>query len=51
DLEDFVGFQACFTGDGGGPVDPGCECYDINGDNDVDLADHAEFYSALTGPQ
>lgn len=49
DLQDFLAFQACFTGPGG-PVDPGCECVDFDGDDDVDLLDFFAFQTAFTGP-
>ena len=44
DLADFAtGWEACFTGPGGGPYGPGCESFDFDHDNDVDLADFAGF--------
>ena len=49
DLQDFLAFQACFTGPGG-PVDPGCECVDFDADGDVDLLDFFAFQTAFTGP-
>jgi hypothetical protein len=51
DLVDFSGFQACFTGEEGGPVDPDCTCYDMERDDDVDLVDYDVMFDALTGPQ
>lgn len=42
DLDDYPGFEACFTG----PVDTygcGCSVADFNNDNHVDLYDYAEF--------
>lgn len=50
DLADFLIFQVCFTGPGGGPVDPGCEPGDLDGDDDIDLWDFVSFQGAFTGP-
>ena len=50
DLGDFLAFQSCYTGPGGGPVGPECECADFDLDTDVDLGDFLAFQSAYTGP-
>ena len=50
DLTDFLYFQTCFTGPGGGPVGEECECSDFNLDGDVDLLDFLAFQAAYTGP-
>ena len=50
DLADFLIFQTCYTGPGGGPVGPECEVMDDNGDGDVDLSDFLAFQTAFTGP-
>lgn len=50
DLVDFGSFQLCFTGPGGGPIAPGCECADSDSDDDVDLVDFGEFQLVFTGP-
>jgi hypothetical protein len=42
DRADHRNFFACMTGPGGG-IDRGCENFDVNGDNDVDLKDWAAF--------
>lgn len=38
DQNDLAMLQACFTGIGGG-VPAGCECFDMDGDNDIDQDD------------
>lgn len=50
DLEDFAGFQLCFTGEGQGPAATGCEMFYGDPDDDVDLDDYTAFASGLTGP-
>lgn len=50
DRFDFASFLDCFTGPGGGPIDPGCERADGDGDNDVDFADFATIQRNFTGP-
>ena len=50
DLQDFLSFQTCYTGPGGGPVAEGCQCVDFDGDDDVDLLDFLNFQTAYTGP-
>jgi hypothetical protein len=49
DLAHFAGFQNC-VGPGGGGVFPGCEVFNFDGDDDVDLADFGQFLGTLTGP-
>ena len=49
DLSDFAYFQACASGDGGG-VPFGCETFNLDGDDDVDLEDHSYFLRTFTGP-
>ncbi len=39
DLIDFSSFQICFTGEGNGPLDAGCDVFDLDGDGDVGLVD------------
>ena len=48
-LADFAAFQACFSGPGGN-VAPGCELFDYDSDNDIDLDDYATWFDTLTGP-
>ncbi len=50
DLADFATFQLCFTGEGGGPIEPECEPMDFDRDDDVDLNDLDDFIAAFTGP-
>ena len=50
DQDDFEAFDICFTGPGGGPVDPECEPGDGDRDGDVDCDDWAQFLLAWTGP-
>ena len=49
DLNDFFGFQVCFTGPGGEPPSE-CVCFDGDQDGDVDLGDFLVFQTAFTGP-
>ncbi|MBN1511047.1 MAG: hypothetical protein JXB13_03455 [Phycisphaerae bacterium] len=48
DEADYVGLSDCLLGPLGG-LGTGCECYDINADGHVDLADFAEFQAAYGG--
>ncbi len=48
-LENFADLQACFTDEGGGVL-TGCESYNFDGDNDVDLDDLRRLLLTLTGP-
>ncbi len=48
DLLDVAGLQGCHSGPGGG-VGPGCEPFDLDEDDDVDLADWDAMTLALTG--
>jgi hypothetical protein len=50
DLEDFADLQVCFTGDDPGLAD-GCERFDSDCDDDVDLVDLSALLSATTGPR
>jgi hypothetical protein len=49
DLHNFVEFQTCFLGPGGGLPEADCACFDFNADADVDLGDFAAFQRAFTG--
>jgi len=51
DLHDFADFQACFSGGEVMPAGVGCEVFDFDLDNHVDLADYEEFAGKLTGPE
>ena len=48
DLIDYDGFQLCFSGPEGG-LEPGCTCFDVDQDDDVDLLDVAALQHAFTG--
>ncbi len=39
----------CYTGPGGG-IAEGCSCADLDGDGDVDLADHSVLQRRLGQP-
>jgi hypothetical protein len=49
DLDDLMQLRACLAGPSA-PLTPGCECYDVDGNGFVDLADGADFQRAFTGP-
>ncbi len=49
DLLDFADFQVCLSGEGGGVL-PGCELFNSDGDDDVDVEDYGEFLRTFTGP-
>jgi hypothetical protein len=49
DLVDYGDLEACLTGPDGGLPAPECNCFDIDGDNDVDLSDAARFQQTFTG--
>ncbi len=50
DLLSYLALQRCFTADGGGPVGQGCDGFDSESDDDVDLTDYATFYPTGSGP-
>jgi parallel beta-helix repeat protein len=50
DLTDFGSWPACMTGPDGGPYPAGCEAFDFEYDDDVDLEDFALFSQQFTGP-
>ncbi len=47
-LLDYVELHACASGPDGG-VTPSCACFDHDDDQDVDLADVAEFQRTFSG--
>ncbi len=49
DLEDFVRFQACFSGPNNAAGSPGCGAADIDADADVDLEDFLRFTHCFNG--
>lgn len=50
DQTDFAFFQACFSGNA--PIgDPdSCRCFDVNGDQKIDVDDYEKFEACATGP-
>jgi len=48
DLYDYGDFEACLTGPDAG-VTEGCECFDVNRSNTVDLLDFAVAQTTFTG--
>ncbi|MFQ5592344.1 MAG: hypothetical protein ACE5HE_14375, partial [Phycisphaerae bacterium] len=51
-LFDFAEFQACMTGAleaAPGPLGAACAAFDCDGDDDIDLADHASFWAVFAG--
>lgn len=49
DLLDHGDFAACLSGPNGGIADSSCACFDLDGDNDVDLEDAGEFQRLFGG--
>lgn len=50
DLFDVAAFQNCFEGENATACNPGCDVFDIQQDNALDLADAALLLNTLTGP-
>jgi hypothetical protein len=50
DLLDHERFSLCATGPEASLVDPDCVCLDIDGDEDVDLADYAAVQLSFSPP-
>ena len=48
DLIDYGDFEECLSGPNTGLSQPQCNCFDRDGDNDVDLVDIGQFQSAFT---
>jgi hypothetical protein len=48
DLDDYVAFESCLLGVGGG-VAPECECFDLDDDGQVTVTDFAVFQVTFTG--
>ena len=48
DLVDYDDFEACLSGPGGALPQPECNCFDLDGDNDVDLSDVRDFQNAFS---
>ena len=49
DLDDYAAWTDCMTGPDGGPNDDGCEAFDFDADDDVDLQDFAGMQGVLGG--
>ena len=49
DLFDYGDIKACLSGPGSGLPFPDCNCFDVDGDIDVDLSDVARFQAEFTG--
>ncbi len=49
DLSDYGDVEPCLSGPDGGLLYPDCNCFDVDGDSDVDMADVARFQAAFTG--
>ena len=49
DLFDVDAYLLCVTGIDGGPTEPECNTFDLDGDNDVDFHDFARLQAAFTG--
>ena len=49
DLLDYSNFDECLSGPDGGLPLPECNCFDLDGDNDIDLHDVARFQAEFTG--
>ncbi len=48
-LLDYSDLEACLSGPAGGLPAPECNCFDLDGDSDVDLSDAAQFQQTFTG--
>lgn len=48
-LYDYGDLELCLSGPGGGLPMPECNCFDLDGDSDVDLSDVARFQAEFTG--
>jgi len=48
-LIDYDDLEPCLSGPNGGLPFPDCNCFDIDGDNDVDLSDVARFVEGFSG--
>ncbi len=50
DLFDYDQFQRCMTGPDAGPPAPGCNCFDLDQNDTIDLLDFAITQTHFTGP-
>ncbi len=48
DIDDYTQFTDCFTGGGGGPIQPECQAGDFDGDDDVGCDDWYAFIAVWT---
>jgi hypothetical protein len=49
DLYDYAAFEACMSGPEDGPLELACVCFDLDGDDDVDLEDMGAFQRSFSG--
>ena len=49
DLFDYGDVEPCLSGPDGGLLFPDCNCFDVDGDSDVDLSDLARLQAEFTG--
>jgi hypothetical protein len=49
DLLDYGDVEPCLSGPDGGLPFPDCNCFDLDGDSDIDLSDMARFQAEFTG--
>ena len=47
-LMDYGDFNGCLSGPHGGLALPECNCFDLDGDRDIDLSDLARFQAGFT---
>ncbi len=50
DLNDYNSFKGCMSGPDN-PMNKGCDCADVDGDNDIDLRDFSWMQRGFTGTQ
>jgi len=48
-LADYISLEACMAGPSGGLISSGCNCYDFDNDQSVDLRDVAELQVVFNG--
>jgi hypothetical protein len=48
-LHDYAAFATCISGPARGSAEPSCVCFDVDGDDDVDLVDMSAFQQSFSG--